>query len=126
LLGGSESELDLDELRRAVVYEGGYHWAHPTIQTFWAAVTSFSDEERKSLIKFITSCSRAPLLGFTSLQPKICIVMSGGVLDSRSIERLPTAATCMNLLKLPPYPTVSMMRDKLLLAITSGAGFDLS
>lgn len=126
LVGGSESELDLEDLKRSVNYDGGYYEAHPIIDIFWAAVTSFSDDERRALVKFITSSSRAPLLGFNSLHPRISIVMSGGVLDRQSIERLPTAATCMNLLKLPPYPQVSMMRDKLLLAITSGAGFDLS
>eukprot|EP00798_Chlamydomonas_sp_ICE-L_P015877 gene15877-22007_t len=52
--------------------------------------------------------------------------MSGSVLDPSAVERLPTAATCMNLLKLPPYPTVELMRRKLLMAIHAGAGFDLS
>lgn len=40
--------------------------------------------------------------------------------------RLPTASTCMNLLKLPPYTSLEAMLDKLRYAITSGAGFDLS
>jgi ubiquitin-protein ligase E3 C len=52
--------------------------------------------------------------------------MAGSVLDSSSVERLPTSATCMNLLKLPPYQSVQAMRDKLLYAIKAGAGFDLS
>ena len=42
------------------------------------------------------------------------------------MERLPTAATCMNLLKLPPYQDTRLMRDKLLYAIKAGAGFELS
>jgi ubiquitin-protein ligase E3 C len=52
--------------------------------------------------------------------------MSGGVLDAGARQRLPTAATCMNLLKLPPYKGVAEMREKLLYAITAGAGFELS
>lgn len=41
-------------------------------------------------------------------------------------DRLPTASTCMNLLKLPCYPDEQTMLDKLVCAIESGAGFELS
>jgi len=41
-------------------------------------------------------------------------------------DRLPTSATCMNLLKLPPYKTKEQLQMKLLYAINSEAGFDLS
>ena len=40
--------------------------------------------------------------------------------------RLPTASTCMNLLKLPDTKELSQMREKLLYAVHSGAGFELS
>ena len=52
--------------------------------------------------------------------------MAGSVLDPRSVERLPTAATCMNLLKLPPYTSPAQIREKLLYAIKHGTGFELS
>jgi len=42
------------------------------------------------------------------------------------MERLPTASTCTNLLKLPPFNSVDQMREKLLYAIQSGVGFELS
>jgi ubiquitin-protein ligase E3 C len=48
------------------------------------------------------------------------------VLDRSAEDRLPTAATCMNLLKIPPYKDAKTMREKLLLAIKSGSGFELS
>lgn len=59
------------------------------------------------------------------LEPQLCIQMSGSMLDPEP-DRLPTSATCMNLLKLPPYRNHQMMKDKLLYAIHSTAGFDLS
>ena len=52
--------------------------------------------------------------------------MAGGTLDPAASERLPTAATCMNLLKLPPYRSPEQMRAKLLLAIEEASGFALS
>ena len=60
------------------------------------------------------------------LEPQLCIQMSGGMLDAGAVERLPTSATCMNLLKLPPYRSVEALRSKLLFAIHSASGFDLS
>ena len=41
-------------------------------------------------------------------------------------DRLPTASTCMNLLKLPEFNDEETLRQKLLYAIESGAGFELS
>lgn len=52
--------------------------------------------------------------------------MAGGVLDGSTQQRLPTSATCVNLLKLPPYQAPGVLRDKMLLAIRNAAGFDLS
>lgn len=43
---------------------GGYSPTHPVIKIFWEVVESFSDEEKRKLLKFVTSCSRPPLLGF--------------------------------------------------------------
>jgi len=39
---------------------------------------------------------------------------------------LPTSATCMNLLKLPNYRNKELLRKKLVAAIESGAGFELT
>jgi ubiquitin-protein ligase E3 C len=39
---------------------------------------------------------------------------------------LPSTSTCVNLLKLPRYTNAKVLREKLLYAINSGAGFDLS
>ena len=41
-------------------------------------------------------------------------------------QRLPTASTCMNLLKLPNFPDKATLKTKLLYAIESDAGFELS
>jgi len=40
--------------------------------------------------------------------------------------KLPSAGTCMNLLKLPEYYSIDMLRDKLLYAIRSNSGFELT
>lgn len=60
------------------------------------------------------------------VQTPPCPQMAGSMLDGSCTERLPTAATCMNLLKLPPYRTAEAVRQKLLYAMAEGAGFELS
>ncbi|CAH0727473.1 unnamed protein product, partial [Brenthis ino] len=120
LVSGAEVPVDLDDLRRHTQYGGGFSDTHPVVQSFWKVVENFSDAQRRQLLKFVTSCSRPPLLGFKDLQPPFCIQSVG------PSERLPSASTCMNLLKLPEYPHERVLVEKLLYAIQAGAGFELS
>jgi ubiquitin-protein ligase E3 C len=126
LVGGDSSEIDLEDLRQNTIYSGLYEIGddneeHPTIKLFWKVMHSFTDAQRRDLLKYVSSTPRAPLLGFSQLRPKFSIRDSG-----TDEERLPSTSTCVNLLKLPRYTKESTLREKLLYAITSGAGFDLS
>ncbi|XP_045600772.2 ubiquitin-protein ligase E3C [Procambarus clarkii] len=120
LISGASVPIDIVDLMDNTRYGGTYNAEHPTIQIFWQVLRGFDETQKRQLLKFVTSCSRPPLLGFKELQPAFCIQPSG------SEDRLPTASTCMNLLKLPEYKTEHSLRDKLLYAITSGSGFELS
>ena len=126
LLGGTSSSIDVSDLRHNTSYGGVYAIGddgleHPTIQLFWSVMESLNDEDRRKVLKFVTSTPRAPLLGFSSLMPKFNIRDSG---DDES--RLPSTSTCVNLLKLPRYKSFGVLKEKLLYAVNSGAGFDLS
>ncbi|KAM0508827.1 hypothetical protein ACHAPW_003714 [Verticillium nonalfalfae] len=126
LVGGDSSEISIDDLRDNTNYSGLYVIGddgeeHPTIQLFWKVVRGFTDAQRRDLLKYVTSTPRAPLLGFGSLNPLFSI-RDGGTDEAR----LPSASTCVNLLKLPRYTDEETLRRKLVLAISSGAGFDLS
>eukprot|EP00117_Sycon_ciliatum_P043196 scpid2186/ scgid31312/ Ubiquitin-protein ligase E3C len=120
LISGAQVPLDLEDLQNNTHYSGGYHETHPTILLFWDAVKTFTNDQLHLLLKFVTSCSRPPLFGFKDFHPHFAIH------NALSSERLPTASTCMNQLKLPPYEDLATLRDRLLYAITSGAGFELS
>lgn len=126
LVGGDSSEIDVEDLRRNTIYSGLYEIGddgqeHPTIQMFWEVMRSMEDSQRRDVLKYVTSTPRAPLLGFSQLSPRFSI-RDGG----RDTTRLPSASTCVNLLKLPIYDSAQQLRDKLLYAVSSGAGFDLS
>ncbi|KAG8224521.1 hypothetical protein J437_LFUL004212 [Ladona fulva] len=128
LISGAPIPVDVEDLKRNTAYAGGYSPEHPTIRAFWAVVENFDDLQRRLLLKFVTSCSRPPLLGFKAsifdfkeLDPPFCVQHAGVARD-----RLPTASTCMNLLKLPEFPDQETLQSRLLYAIQSGAGFELS
>ncbi|XP_067028528.1 ubiquitin-protein ligase E3C-like [Acropora muricata] len=120
LISGALIPVDLDDLRRNTYYSGGFTQDHPCVMSFWRVVNQFTDTQKRQLLKFVTSCSRPPLLGFKELEPPFCVHSAGPE------DRLPTASTCMNLLKLPEYLDDVTMREKLLYAVESGAGFELS
>lgn len=120
LISGGESNVNIEDWKNNVSY-GGYFDDDITIRLFWEVVEEMSPKERCRLIKFVTSVSKAPLLGFGSLTPKFGIRNSG-----RYPDRLPTASTCVNLLKLPDYQDKELIRQKLLYAINVDSGFDLS
>jgi len=121
LLGGVNTPIDIEDLRRHTNYGGLFSDEQPTIRAFWKVVEGFDAEQRRALLRFVTSVGRPPLLGFGGLVPKFCIRDAG--VDE---NRLPTSSTCINLLKLPLYKSERVLREKLLQAVFSGAGFDLS
>jgi ubiquitin-protein ligase E3 C len=136
VIGGDDSikGIDVDGLKAVMQYSGGYHPSQPIIHWFWEILADMSPSQQRKFLKFMTSCSRQPLLGFQSLIPLPCIQqirISEMEFESFQVTtnnncRLPTSSTCMNLLKLPNYPSKEILRSKLVYAIESGAGFELS
>ncbi|KKK13068.1 hypothetical protein P175DRAFT_0523494 [Aspergillus ochraceoroseus IBT 24754] len=126
LVSGESGDIDVMDLRRHTQYGGVYTIGddkeeHPTVQLFWEVMEGMTNEERQKVLRFVTSTPRAPLLGFSHLNPRFSIRDS-----SEDQERLPSTSTCVNLLKLPRYRSAEVLREKLLYAVNSGAGFDLS
>ncbi|RDD39745.1 Ubiquitin-protein ligase E3C [Trichoplax sp. H2] len=123
LISGAEVPIDLQDLRANTNYSGGYSDNDEYINMFWDVAEDFTDKQRRKLLKFVTSCSRPPLLGFKELFPAFCIHGSG---ESNDETRLPSASTCMNLLKLPRFRSRDILKEKLTYAIESNSGFELS
>ena len=143
LVGGDiNTPIDVEDLRRNTIYGGIYQLGddgieHESIQLFWEVMHSLGDEERRKVLKFVTSVARAPLLGFGVLRPRFSIRDAGedqGRLCSASMplvhlfshQTLTKTGTCVNLLKLPRYKDPKILREKLLYSVNSNAGFDLS
>ena len=134
LISGDEKGIDIEDFKRNINYASGYEAHQPYMMAFWDIIANMSLEEQGNFLKFITSCSRQPLLGFKQLDPLICIQRvpqySQEQFESEQgamSGRLPSAATCMNLLKLPEYDSPEILKEKLLYAITNNnTGFELS
>jgi len=128
--------IDVQGMMNVTRYSGGLHPSQPIVQWLWEVVNDMNPDQQRKFLKFMTSCSRQPLLGFKSLAPAPCVQQTRLREDNRGADiaegspigniRLPTSSTCMNLLKLPKYTSKEMLRDKLLYAIEAAAGFELS
>ena len=118
--GEQRKGFDVDDLIKNLVYGGGYTESSKTIELLFEVLREFSDTDRSAFLAFVTSAPRPPLLGFKVLHPKF------GINRVPERDRLPTAATCTNLLKLPDYCNKNLLREKLLVAIHAQSGFDLS
>jgi len=148
LISGSVVDLNLDDLRENAQYWGGLHNQHRLVKWLFEILESdFDRNERALFLKFVTSSSRPPLLGFASLNPQFTIRCvenneeDGTIYDAsfrsffktmlnigneKETMRLPTSSTCFNLLKLPNYSKKSTLRERLRYAISSNSGFELS
>ncbi|KAM8735360.1 E3 ubiquitin-protein ligase HACE1 isoform X1 [Acanthopagrus latus] len=121
LLLSGMPEIDVQDWCRNTEYTSGYDPQEPVIQWFWEVVKSLTQEERVLLLQFVTGSSRVPHGGFAYL-------MGGSGLQKFTVAAvpytsnlLPTSSTCINMLKLPEYPTQEVLRDRLLVALHCGS-----
>lgn len=121
--GASDGKIDVSDMKSNARYTGGYSMVDRNIIRFWSCVSSFTPKQQADLLRFVTSCERPPPLGFASMNPPFTIQRVGIMRDG---EKLPTASTCFNTLKLPTYSSEKVMKERLLYAIQAGAGFELT
>jgi len=121
--GSNDGKVDVTDMRTHARYAGGFTRLDPSVHRFWSVMTSFNSKQQAELLRFVTSCERPPPLGFASLNPPFTIQRVGILRDG---DKLPSASTCFNILKLPTYSSERVLKERLLFAIQSGAGFELS
>ena len=132
------------DLREHILCDHGYQVNSKPVVNLREILTNMSDAERRSFLKFTTGSPRLPIGGLASLNPKLKVVckqptvlseVGGGMNAAEMISEgteladadLPSAMTCANYLKLPPYSSKEALELKLKLAISEGVGsFDLS
>jgi len=101
-------------------YEG-YSKADITIVNFWKCVREFDYENRTKLLIFATGNSQVPVTGFKDLQGNGEIVHFN-IKNHGNLAEFPKSHTCFNRIDLPPYTSYTILKQKLLRAITEGIG----
>lgn len=121
LLMGGMSEIDVDDWKRFTDYRG-FTEQDDVVQWFWQCVQKWPAEQRSRLLQFATGTSRIPVNGFKDLQgsdgPRRFTIEKSG-----EINQLPKSHTCFNRIDLPPYPSMEVLENKLVLAIEEGMRF---
>ncbi|KAB1214966.1 E3 ubiquitin-protein ligase UPL5 [Morella rubra] len=116
MLYGSETAICIDDWKAHTEYNG-YIETDPQIFWFWKIVGGMSAEQRKILLSFWTSLQYLPVEGFRGLASRLYIYKS-----SESHDRLPSSHTCFYRLCFPPYPSMAMMEERLLVIAQEHVG----
>ncbi|XP_074602235.1 putative E3 ubiquitin-protein ligase HECTD2 isoform X3 [Brevipalpus obovatus] len=109
--------IDMEELRKVTLYDG-FHEDEPIIKDFWSIIKSFSPDLQRQFLRFVTGSDRVPVGGMSEMIFKISAI-------NHNTEMLPISHTCFNQLVLPRYPEKSILREKLVIAISNAEGFGL-
>ncbi|XP_071150810.1 E3 ubiquitin-protein ligase HACE1-like [Mytilus edulis] len=112
-------EIDIGDWENHTEYNG-YDRQSSVIQWFWEIVEDFSQENRVLLLQFTTGSSRVPFGGFAKF-------VGGGGPQHFTIaivpykeHTLPTASTCINMLKMPEYKSKTELHNRLMVALQCG------
>jgi len=123
LLIVGNTHIDVTEWRENTQYDE-YEESSAVVQWFWDVVQEYPEEKRAKLLHFSTGASRLPVQGFAGLQgthgTAPFTLTKNGVPES-----LPVGHTCSNRLDLPPYPSKTVLREKLDYAIAETEGFGI-
>ena len=96
-----------------VVYDFEDGLNNPYVKRFFRAVEKLTAEQRKLLLKFITTLTRLPN---STINPDFKLKIDMLQTDAPD-EKLPTSSTCFNKLHLPKYSNDEVCYQKLLIAI---------
>ena len=121
--GASDGKIDVSDMKANSKYTGGYSQLDRNVIRFWSVVSSLTPKQQADLLRFVTSCERPPPLGFASMSPPFTIQRVGIMRDG---DKLPSASTCFNTLKLPTYSSEKVLKERLIYAIESKSGFELT
>ncbi len=155
LCGDSKEAWTPESLAVAIKCDHGYSSSSQPVVALINVLSSLEPIDKRRFLKFVTGAPRLPAGGFSSLKPKLTVVRknpdvpidasgndavadmtAGDLMSPRSMDHLvavyadrdlPSVMTCANYLKLPPYSSVDVLRDRLLFSIREGQNsFDLS
>lgn len=112
-------DIDLTVLKKHTIYEG-YTVNSREVKDFWSVLEAFDSKDRSSYLRFVWGRSRLPITdeGFTHH-------MKIQKLDRPNPDGvLPLSHTCFFSIELPPYSSQTVLKNRLLYAITHCKAID--
>jgi ubiquitin-protein ligase E3 A len=106
-----------NELKERARYIDGYTVDSLTVNWFWEVFDDLTDDQKRLLLRFTTGSDRTPVSGLSDV--RLTLQRMGDP------EKLPVAHTCFNILSLPDYPSKSVLKRNLVIAIENAEGFGL-
>eukprot|EP00891_Asterochloris_glomerata_P005589 jgi/Astpho2/5589/e_gw1.00079.2.1_t len=151
MLCGAGESWTVEALAETIKFDHGYTAQSTAISHFLQARDhqKFDAADQRRFLRFVTGTPRLPPGGIAALHPRLTVVRkhtsqssdpalgasaspagsslghqgSGSLADGD----LPSVMTCANYIKLPPYSSKAVMKERVLYAIREGQGsFDLS
>ncbi|XP_013418116.1 E3 ubiquitin-protein ligase TRIP12 isoform X2 [Lingula anatina] len=121
LFCGSSQELwEMKSLMECCRPDHGYSHDSRAVKNLFEILSSYTTEEQRSFLQFVTGSPRLPVGGFKSLSPPLTIVRKTFEPNESPDHFLPSVMTCVNYLKLPDYSSIEVMREKLRIAAQEG------
>jgi len=141
LLCGAGETWTPELLAECLRFDHGYTVRSPPVQALMTVLSEMSAAQQQQFLKFVTGAPRLPPGGLAALRPRLTIVCkhpsgaaaaaamstsagrAGLALGTTAADGdLPSAMTCANYLKLPPYSSRMALKERLLYAINEGTG----
>lgn len=114
------SKWDIRMLQDNCRTDHGFTQDSIAIQYFYDILSTYTTEDQRLFLQFVTGSPRLPTGGFKSLTPPLTIVRKTMESNQNPDEYLPSVMTCVNYLKLPEYSSRDVMETKLKLAANEG------
>ncbi|XP_072935782.1 E3 ubiquitin-protein ligase TRIP12 isoform X2 [Epargyreus clarus] len=118
--GGREQRWEPRLLAECIRPDHGYTAESRAICMLVDILASYTRDEQRLFLQFVTGSPRLPTGGFKALNPPLTVVRKSLESSLDPDEYLPSVMTCVNYLKLPDYSSAEVMRAKLRLAASEG------
>lgn len=116
----SEGAWDVQNLLEAWKPDHGFTLESKAIRNLAEILATYTKEEQRLFLQFVSGSPRLPVGGFKSLSPPLTVVRKTMEANQNPDDFLPSVMTCVNYLKLPDYSSLDIMRRKLAIAVREG------